>query len=88
MSKRYIIGYTDAGYIVYDPRTYKTERSCNLQTDETRNYVDDVRSKSVRTAPAIKFTASDSKLEMLEVQESTADAKGENTEKTVIVRAR
>ncbi len=53
--KRYIIGFTDTGYIVYNPKNGKTERSCNIRTDETRNYGDEIRNKTSRITTTIDF---------------------------------
>ncbi len=36
--QRYILRYTDTGYILYNPNNHKTERACSVKTDETRNY--------------------------------------------------
>ncbi len=57
--KRYIIGFTDTGYIVYNPANGKTERTCNIRTDELRNYGDDVASRKGRNTAEIDFTAND-----------------------------
>ncbi len=57
--KRYIIGFTDTGYIVYNPVNGKMERTCNIRTDETRNYGDDVKNRKGRTTVEIDFSAGD-----------------------------
>ncbi len=55
--KRYIIGFTDTGYIVYNPTNGKTERTCNLRTDELRNYGDEAGSRWDRHTGKIAFEA-------------------------------
>ncbi len=59
MGKRYIVGFTDTGYIVYNPVNGKTERSCNIRTDETWNYGDDLKNRKGRTMVEIDFLAGD-----------------------------
>ncbi len=76
--KRYIIGFTDTGYIVYNPANSKTERSCNIRTDETRNYGDDLRNRKHRTVVEIDFTAGDTSGDI------TGTGPTENKNKTAI----
>ncbi len=57
--KRYIVGFTDTGYLVYNPVNGKTERTCNIRTDETRNYGDDLKNRKGRTTVEIDFSADD-----------------------------
>ncbi len=57
--KRYIVGFTDMGYIVYNLVNGKTERSCNIRTDEMRNYSDDLKNRRGRTTVEIDFSAGD-----------------------------
>ncbi len=37
---RFIAGYSDTGYILFDPQTKKTNVACNVKIDETRMYKD------------------------------------------------
>ncbi len=37
---RFIAGYSDTGYLLFDPQTGKTMESCNVKIDETRTYKD------------------------------------------------
>ncbi len=55
--KRYIVGFTDTGYLVYNPVNGKTERMCNIRTDEMWNYGDDLKNRKGRTTVEIDFSA-------------------------------
>ncbi len=34
----FLVGYTESGYLVYDPQTCKTSMACNVRIDESRLY--------------------------------------------------
>ncbi len=59
MGRRYIIGFTNTGYIMYNPANGKTERSCNIRTNEMHNYDDDLQNRKGRSAAGIDFKAGD-----------------------------
>ncbi len=37
---RFVAGYSDTGYLLFDPQTGKITESCNVRIDETRTYKD------------------------------------------------
>ncbi len=76
--KRYIIGFTDTGYIVYNPANGKTERSCNIRTDKTRNYGNDLKNRKGRSTAEIDFTAGNMSGDV------TGNSKAENRSISVI----
>ncbi len=75
--KRYIIGFTDTGYLVYNPANGKTERTCNIRTDKLRNYGDDLGNRKDRSATEIDFMAGDTS------GNSTYSEQSENNSKMV-----
>ncbi len=74
----FIVGYTDTGYLVYDPATAKIEPACDVRVDETRNY-GDVHGGNREAEGLLTFHGSESgeDVERVTEDESTCKKKDE-----------